>query len=458
VSDLPDFEPYLPLRRLTQGPSYELYLARHRSLERQVWIKALRSEVPLSSSVARRLEREAEILARLAHPNILGLLDCARRPPRLWLVLEAVDGWSLSEVLSALRRGGTAALEIQGAIALTLQIARALAHSHQAGVVHGAVQPAHILISKQGVGKLSGFSLALELEGPPQADPVETEPGTFEPGYLSPEQVLGERIDEQSDQFSLGVVLYELLTGRHPFAGSNERATAHDIRHRAPEPLRELNAEISPELERVVQRCLEKPRERRFDSLGQLLRALEHLLGPQAVADLPPLVARALAAGGLVVSSPAPVTRLRADEQERREARRGLRRSLFGLLGVSASLLVGGALLSAWLETKHPAPQAAAQLWTAENGAELSVVADPWAHVFVDGELLETTPFAIPLRLSPGQHFVRLEHPNAPPERRTVDLIAGQRVLLEVTMQMERTPDPDGTGEARPPDAGLVSP
>jgi len=458
VSDLPDFEPYQAQRRLTHGPSYELYLARHQSLERQAWIKALRLEVPLSSFVARRLEREAEILARLAHPNILGLLDCVRRPPRLWLVLEAVDGWSLSEVLSALRRNGTAALEVQGAIALTLQIARALGHSHQAGVVHGSVQPAHILISKQGVSKLSGFSLALELEGPPQADPVETEPGTFEPGYLSPEQVLGERIDEQSDQFSLGAVLYELLTGRHPFAGSNERATAHDIRHRTPAPLRELNAEISPELERVVQRCLEKPRERRFDSLGQLMRALEHLLGPAALADLPPLVARALSAGGLVVSSPAPVARLRADEQERREARRGLRRSLFGLLGASASLLVGGALLSGWLASKQPAPQAAAQLWTPENGAELSVVADPWARVFVDGELLETTPFAIPLRLSPGQHFVRLEHPNAPAERRTVDLVAGQRVLLEVTMQMERSPDPDGTGEVRPPDAGLAPP
>jgi hypothetical protein len=458
VSDLPDFEPYTALRRLERGPSHELFLARHATLQRQVWIKALRPEVPLSSSVARRLEREGEILARLQHEGVIGILDCVRRTPRLWLVLEAVEGWSLAEVLGSLRRssGASAAFDIAGAVALALGVARALLHTHAAGVVHAAVQPQHILLSQQGAVKLTGFSLALLAEGPDR-DPVDTEPGLSEARYLSPEQVLGERADERSDLFSLGVVLYELLTGRHPFQanerGANERALAHEIRHTAPAALRAANPEVSPELERIVQRCLEKSPERRFESMAQLVRALEHVLGAEALGQLDSLVARALARSGLAVAGAAPTQRSRADELERREARRGLRRALSGLIATSLALLVGGALLSAWLEREHPRAALAPKQWTSQDGAELLVVADPWAYVFVDGEQLETTPFATPLRLAPGEHFVRLEHPNAPPERRRVQLAAGQRVVLEVALHVARNVR-DAGAEWSEPDAG----
>jgi eukaryotic-like serine/threonine-protein kinase len=460
VSELPDFEPYVTLRRLERGSSYELFLARHATLQRQVWIKALRPEVPLSSSVARRLEREGEILARLQHESVIGILDCVRRTPRLWLVLEAVDGWNLAEVLGALQRTGAAASEVAGPVALTLSVARALLHAHEAGVVHAGVQPEHILISRHGSVKLSGFSLARLVEGPDQ-DPVDTEPGLSEAGYLSPEQVAGERADERSDLFSLAVVLYELLTGRHPFGGTNERrshergaherATAHEIRHSAASALREFNADVSPELERIVQRCLEKAPERRFDAMGQLVRALEHVLGNDSRSDLDSLVARMLARSGLAVAGAAPVQRKRADQLERRAARRGLRRALLSLLTASLLLLVGGALLSSWLEAQHPRAAPAPQHWTSATGAELLVVADPWAYVFVDGEQLETTPFATPLRLAPGEHFVRLEHPHAPAEHRRIALTAGQRVVLEVTMQVERNARDAGLEDA--PDA-----
>jgi len=456
VAELPDFEPYVTLRRLERGPSHELFLARHSTLQRQVWIKALRPEIPLSSSVARRLEREGEILARLHHESVVGILDCVRRTPRLWLVLEAVDGWNLREVLAALQRQGATASDVTGAVALTLSVARALLHAHEAGVVHGGVQPEQILIARQGSVKLSGFSLARLVEAP-DPDPIDTEPGLSESGYLSPEQVLGERADERSDLFSLAVVLYELLTGRHPFhriheRGAHERATAHEIRHSAPAALRQANPDVSPELERIVQRCLEKAPERRFEAMGQLVRALEHVLGNDALAELDSLVARWLARSGLVAAGSAPGQRGRADELERREASRGLRRSLLGSSAASLLLLVGGALLSAWLEAQHPGAAPAPQHWTSETGAELLVVAEPWAHVFVDGAQLETTPFATPLRLAPGEHFVRLEHPQAPAERRRVALAAGQRVVLEVTMQVER--DARDAGVEAAPDAG----
>lgn len=459
MSELPDFEPYAALRQLERGASHELYLARHVSLQRQVWIKALRPEVPLSSSVAQRLEREGAILARIEHSNVLGIVDCVRRPPRLWLVLEAVDGWPLSEVLAAMRRANASGtFEPLPAVALTLAVARGLKHAHGAGVVHGAVRPEHIWLSRQGSAKLAGFSLA-RTSGDAAAEPIDTEPGASESSYLSPEQIAGEPADERSDLFSLGVVLYELLTGRHPFRAEDERATERDIRHSIAPPLRPGSPEISPELERVVQRCLEKLPERRFDGLGQLVRALEHVLGSAAPAEPESLVVRALARAGLVVSGTAGEQRPRLEAIERRQARRGLQRALFGLGSVSLLLIAGGALLSSWLESVHPAAPAAPPLWTAENGAELLVVAEPWAHVFVDGVRLETTPFATPLRLTAGEHFVRLEHPGAAPEQRRVSLAAGQRVVLEVLMQVTASVGDAGPELAfREPDAGVASP
>jgi serine/threonine-protein kinase len=444
VSDLPEFEPYLTLRLLERGPSYELFLARHPSLPRQVWIKALRPEVPLSSSVARRLEREAEILALLDHAGIIAIHECVKRAPRLWLVLEAVEGWSLAEVLRA-ARSPAAPPDVTGAVALALGTARALEHAHRAGVIHGALEPQHVLVSERGLVKLTGFSLALLGDGL-ERDSVDTEPGLSEAGYLSPEQALGERADARSDLFSLGVVLYELLTGRHPFHGSGERVTAHEIRHLESPALRDANPEISPELERIVQRCLEKAPERRFSGAGQLARALEQVLGNEALAELDTLVLQALTRRGLPAASAARARPAAADRAEQRRARRGLRHALIGLIATSALLLVGGALLSHWLEVQHPATPPPSRQWTSATGGELLVVAEPWAYVYVDGEQLETTPFATPLRLAPGEHFVRLEHPNAPSESRRIELAPGQRVVLAVTMLVEPTASDAGAG------------
>lgn len=449
MSELPDFEPYVALRRLERGPGADLYLARHATLSRQVWIKSLRDHVPLSSSLAARLEREGEILAQLDHPNIIDILDSVQRSPRFWLVLEAIEGWSLAEVLETRRRGGAPPLEVQGAVGFGLQIARALAHCHESGIVHGAVQPKHLLISKLGSAKLTGFSVATRVQSSDEDNAVDAEPGDFDLAYLSPEQVLGQRAEARSDLFSLGVVLYELLTGAHPFRASNERELGQNIRHAAAAPLREANPDVSPELERVIQRCLEKSAERRFESMTPLLRALEHLLGTAALSDVPPVVARALSLSGLPTVSSIPSPRSEVPARQRRGARQDLERSLVGLVAVCGLLLAGGIVISAWARSERPPQKDTSKPWTRANGGELLVVADPWANVFVDGDQLETTPFANPLRLPAGLHHVRLEHPDALPERREVQLAAGQHLLLEVTMQLR------GVGrDAGTPDAG----
>jgi len=465
VSETPDFEPYVSLGRIETGPTCDVYLARHATLERPVWIKVLREHVPLSSPFAARLMREGQFLAKLDHVNVIDIVDCVRRPPRLWLVLEAIDGWTLADIIVQVRRAAGNAegrsftgLEARGIAALGLQIARALAHTHEAGILHGAVWPQHIVVSKHGLCKLSGFSLAESLERQRESASIESEPGAFEPAYLSPEQVREEPLDERSDLFSLGVVLYELLAGHRPFHSAGDASTARSIRRDAPEPLVQKNPEVSPELERIVQRCLEKQRERRFDSAGQLVRALEHVLGSEALADLNPMVARALGAAGLPVPSAAPSPRTRADELRQLAAARGLRQSLTGLFVASGLLLVGGAGLHAWLDAESRGPRQAERSANALERGELLVVAHPWAHVFVDGQKFETTPFATPIQLAAGVHHIRLEHPSAQPERREIELRPGERITLEVSMKLESLqPDagPDSVAARSRADAGI---
>jgi serine/threonine-protein kinase len=466
VSETPDFEPYVSLGRIETGPTCDVYLARHATLERLVWIKVLREHVPLSSPFAARLTREGQFLARLDHVNVIDIVDCVRRPPRSWLVLEAIDGWTLADVIAQVRRAAGApgdgrfpGFEARGVAALGLQLARALAHTHEAGILHGAVWPQHVIVSKHGLCKLSGFSLAESLERQREAGSIESEPAAFEPAYLSPEQLREEPLDERSDLFSLGVVLYELLAGHRPFPSAGEASAARATRRDAPEPLVQKNPEISPELERIVQRCLEKQRERRFDSAGQLVRALEHVLGSEALADLNPMVARALGAAGLPVPSAAPSPRTRADELRQLAAARGLRQSLTGLFAASALTLVGGAGLHAWLDAESRGPRQSERAGSAAARGELLVVAQPWAHVFVDGQKLETTPFAAPLQLAAGVHHVRLEHPSALPERREIELRPGERILLEVSLKLEQLPPDAGIDSLqRTADAGAASP
>jgi serine/threonine-protein kinase len=259
--------------------------------------------------------------------------------------------------------------------------------------------------------------------------------------------------------FSLGVIFYELLAGRRPFEADRESHTAQSIRHAAPEPLGPKRPDVSPELERIVQRCLEKSRERRFDSMGQLIRALEHLLGAQALGELCPMVARALGEAGLAVPSAAPGPRTREGELRRREAGRGLRQSLVMLALVSTFTLSGGAALYSWLDADRAAPNVAPAVLERVGRGELLVIAEPWAHVFVDGEQVETTPFATPLLLTPGVRHVRLEHPSAQPEQRRIEVAAGQRVVLEVEMKVTRDVlDAGADPGPRAPDASRSTP
>ena len=449
-SSLPRFDRHEVVRRLHFGPVAETFEARQLPLGRQVVIKALRPTILPTSPFAQSIEREAKLLSELAHPNIVRLYDYVRTEETMWLVLEHMDGVSLADVIA---RGP---LSARTAIAVAQQVARGLAHAHHRGIVHRDVQPANVLVAQSGRVKLAGFAAASDGRLPTAPEPLEVEEGFGSPRYLSPEQVLGERTDARSDLFALGVVLYEMLSGTRPFDAVDGHGRAQRGRYAPLPPVSRGGVEVSAKLERIIRRCLEQAPGDRFGSAAELEQALKAAaveLGDDAPEHC---VAEALVQLGL-----APGAAQAHPPQAASSAERRLHPAVGGVLGHLVALAVFSVAAVALhhryrgeLEERQRRSGSALEL-APQNAAYLQVVADPWAHVQIEGHQVATTPFAQPIPLAPGLHHVRLVHPNAPSEDRAVRLAAGETRLLDVTMQVVRPAPPTS---APPPDALAPTP
>lgn len=208
--------------------------------------------------------REAQIIGRLSHPSIVPLFDVGiGEDGAPFLVMEYIAGQTLEQYLDP------AKLSIKRACAWAADLASALAMAHQAGIIHGDVKPGNILVTAEGKVKLGDFGVARFVT---QASDSGRLLGT--PAYLAPEQINGEPPDPRSDQFALGIVLYQMLTGVRPFEGASVGAVCAQILNATPQPPSRYHPAISGELDRIVMRCLAKNFHERFDTCGELARAL----------------------------------------------------------------------------------------------------------------------------------------------------------------------------------------
>ncbi len=430
------------VRKLSSGPVCDLYRAVQEPLGRTVLIKALGHNILPSSPFASTLEREARLLSALDHPGIVKVHDFVKRGDRMWLVLEHVDGVSLDELLAKAKR-----LPESAAIAIALRLSEALAHAHEHSVVHRDLQPKNVLVSKRGEVKLLNFALAVDERMPTAPELLDGSTGYLGPVYMSPEQILGEPADPRSDLFSLGVMLYELISGARPFEGPNDRSTSLRIRQNPPPPLTQGGVKVSGNVERLVARCLEKLPADRIGSASELAQGLHATLLDAWEGAPETAILAALATAGLG----------EVKQTSARKPQRELPPSSLPRVTLGFAIIALGILGSSWGLRRAFAPteanrRAAAPLSVPTDAAQLRVVAHPWAHVFVDGQQRETTPFARPILLTPGTHYVRLEHPAAPAERRTLSLAPGEAVLLDVNMKVtipaSSSPAPDSTNAA----------
>ncbi len=425
------------LAELGSGALTTVYHAIQEPLGREVAVKTLKESISTASSFAAELSSEAQILGELCHANIAMLFELVKTPRELYLVMEYVRGPNLGEVLARTPKLAPEAATIIGA-----NVARGLEHAHDRGIVHRDVKPGNILVSLRGEVKLIDFGIAqlIRKAGALEQPPVESHAfGT--PAYMSPEQILGDTADARSDLFSLGVVLYQMLAGTRPFEGhdtKDRRASTQRIRRAPAEPLRSRAPDVPRPLERIVMKLLEKLPADRFGSAGALALELEELVSLRVRGSAQGVVARSLREAGFA--------RTEAPAGEVTEAVDPPLRPIY--LGFVAILAAGaGGALAVELadsQDREAAHAGEAPLELApRDAASLRILATPWAEVSIDGQHIDTTPFARAIPLVPGRHFVTLSHPDAPPEQRTIRLGAGEAQTLDVTMRLRSTKTSD---------------
>jgi eukaryotic-like serine/threonine-protein kinase len=256
------------------GGMSTVYRAFDSNLERQVAIKLLHREIAADSDQLERFRREARAVAQLSHPHIVGVIDAGEDEGRPYIVFEYVEGETLKE---RIRRMGR--LPIGEAIAYAIEIARALGCAHARGIVHRDVKPQNVLIDEEGSAKVTDFGIARSM----------TEEGLTADGrvlgttdYVSPEQALGRDVNGQSDIYSLGIVLFEMLTGDVPFHGENQVSVAmKHVREDLPDVQRERR-QVSATLAAVLDRMTDRDLGRRYHDVPSLIADLEEALAIEA--------------------------------------------------------------------------------------------------------------------------------------------------------------------------------
>src|SRR5262245_23565557 len=246
-----------------------VFRAHDQLLERTVALKILHEQYTRDEDYVERFRREARAVAKLAHPNIVTVIDRGEQDGRQFIVFEYVEGPNLKD----LTRDGP--LEVGDAIQLTLQVARALSFAHERGLVHRDVKPQNVLLNEDSQAKVTDFGIArsLDVHGVTQTGTVL---GTSD--YIAPEQARGQRVDPKTDIYSLGTVLYELLVGDVPFSGDNFVAVAMRHVSEPPPSVLEHRPDCPLRLDLAVQRAMAKDPDDRFQSMDEFVAELETCL------------------------------------------------------------------------------------------------------------------------------------------------------------------------------------
>ncbi|HEX6262663.1 MAG TPA: protein kinase [Actinomycetota bacterium] len=259
---------------LGAGGMASVYRGHDRILQRPVAVKILDASLAVDDRFLRSFVREARAAAGLIHPNVVTVFDTGVDDDQHFILMELVEGSTLQQVLAREHR-----LEAERARRIAIDVARALTAAHGRGIVHRDVKPANVLMGEDGRPRVADFGIARPTD---QDDESRVVFGTA--AYLSPEQARGRPTTPASDVYSLGCVLYEMLTGRRPFTGDNPVSVAvKHLRYTAP-PVEALAPDVPPALAAVVYRAMQKDPRRRFPDAGAMLAALE---GAATVSGLP---------------------------------------------------------------------------------------------------------------------------------------------------------------------------
>jgi eukaryotic-like serine/threonine-protein kinase len=256
------------------GGMSSVYRAHDRLLERTVALKVLHHQYTGDEEYVERFRREARSVATLSHPNIVTVIDRGEHEGRQFIVFEYVEGENLKRLIE--RRGPA---PVTTALELAMQIARGLSFAHQQGLVHRDVKPQNVLMNGDGQAKVTDFGIARSLDVKHGMTQTGTVLGTSD--YIAPEQAQGQRVDEHTDVYSLGVVLYEMLLNEVPFPGENFVAVAMRHINEEPPSIRDKRPDVPPRVEAAVHRAMAKDPQARFQTMAEFCEELEACLAEE---------------------------------------------------------------------------------------------------------------------------------------------------------------------------------
>ncbi|UCD57962.1 MAG: protein kinase, partial [Candidatus Hydrogenedentota bacterium] len=250
---------------LGKGGMSVVYKARQVNLDRHVALKILPTHLSSDASFVTRFMREARAVAKLDHSNIVQIFDIAEEEGLHFFSMQYVEGKSLDAVLKEKGR-----LDVDEAIRIIIQAAQGIGHAHENNIIHRDIKPSNILVDNFGNVKVMDFGLARAADERSKVTQSGALIGTL--GYMSPEQCRGEELNFQTDIYSLGVVLYEMLTGKDPFVADSAPVLIHKIAYEEPTDVRSLNPDVPTELSITVSRAMAKKKEDRYASISEFLR------------------------------------------------------------------------------------------------------------------------------------------------------------------------------------------
>ena len=270
---------YKILDKLGEGGMGVVYKAEDTNLKREVAIKFLPRQIAANEEEGKRFKIEAQAAAALNHANIATIYNIEEVDDEMFIVMEYIKGQELKDKIEA------GPIPIYDTLNLAIQIAQGLQAAHEEGVVHRDIKSANIMLTLKGSVKIMDFGLA-KISGKTKLTKEGTTLGTV--AYMSPEQARGDEVDHRSDIFSLGVLLYEMLTGQLPFKGDYDPAITYSVMNEDPEPVTALRTGIPMELERIVSKCLEKDASGRYQNMVDLIVDLKKINEEYATAKVAP--------------------------------------------------------------------------------------------------------------------------------------------------------------------------
>ncbi len=461
-------EGYAILKELSRGPITTVYAGKQLALERQVLIKVLNSQWQQESDLLERFRREAIICARLKHPNIVNIFDVSTDPKNLYLIIEFLEGENLSKFIQQHHP-----LPFDVILHISKEILKGLAYAHSRGIIHRDIKPGNIMIDREGAVKITDFGLARAEDLPA----ITVQGGTVgTPAYMSPEQAKGQELDQQTDIFSLGATMYELVSGASPFAGKNFAESIQKILDLSPQPLMQIRPEILNWFSDLVSEMLNKSPKDRPESAKKILGNSgfkKSILTPEGLAGF--------------IANPSVFSIGKAEAETQPETQKPASQKRFFLAGIGILAILAALLLFQSFQFEPPLKNNTSgelsnnrgeQITTVSNdtlpattsspalaepssrnkqpltgedlknststkllsdipidsldsiklpdsqkiaafekpgileNGSLFVTCNPWAKIFIDSIEVETTPLLAPISLPAGEYYLELRNPN----------------------------------------------